>query len=475
MDNHDNKSTIQNIDTDYEFKNANFHLDIANDEFNNIIFDIKKEGSINCRFEGKIPFEQIKPDHEFYLDSEHVIQFLNDAIASEKLSLEEKDNCIVLKFDELIAKRKRTTSLSVKKKEFQLEKDEQMKIFEELMFKVSTIEKKNLLLIENKNHLENESINMKDFLTNETNLMKIQLEEGRNLNNTMKSQLAEEIETTKLIKDQLAKEIKSSNIMKNNLEEEINSSNIMKIQLADEINSTNIMKVQLADEINLAVTTKNQLLDEINSVKNSMNEKITNDINTVKNIFEIKYNELNSIYLEIDRRYQLELIRRFNYISYDKYTLINSWMPGTLKDFLGVLLYKATRDGFAAKNFHDRVDNHSNILVIGVTQNNETFGAYTPLSFGVNGSYKKDGSMTSFLFNLDRKIKYPIKIADKAVCDNSSYGPIFGSGNDLLICDNSNSSSSSSSVVGHTYENTDGKNLFEGSPSMKEIEVFLIR
>jgi len=114
-------------------------------------------------------------------------------------------------------------------------------------------------------------------------------------------------------------------------------------------------------------------------------------------------------------------------------------------------------------------------LVIGVTQNNETFGAYTPLSFGVNGSYKKDGSMTSFLFNLDRKIKYPIKIADKAVCDNSSYGPIFGSGNDLLICDNSNSSSSSSSVVGHTYENTDGKNLFEGSPSMKEIEVFLIR
>ena len=45
----------------------------------------------------------------------------------------------------------------------------------------------------------------------------------------------------------------------------------------------------------------------------------------------------------------------------------------------------------------------------------------------------------------------------QAICCCKSYGPVFGGGADLYICNNANSNTSSCSRLGHTYERPPGQ------------------
>jgi hypothetical protein len=67
------------------------------------------------------------------------------------------------------------------------------------------------------------------------------------------------------------------------------------------------------------------------------------------------------------------------------------------------------------------------------------------------------------------------------ICCSSSYGPIFGGGNDLLIADKSNTNTNSYSNLGHSYthpdyrfETNEAKSFLAGSYNFQvsEIEVF---
>lgn len=58
------------------------------------------------------------------------------------------------------------------------------------------------------------------------------------------------------------------------------------------------------------------------------------------------------------------------------------------------------------KEFHDKCDNHSSILVI-CKSGTQIFGGYTTLQFKSNDSYGDDKD--SFIFSLNRKEKYPKK------------------------------------------------------------------
>jgi hypothetical protein len=145
------------------------------------------------------------------------------------------------------------------------------------------------------------------------------------------------------------------------------------------------------------------------------------------------------------------------------------------KTFSFKLLYRATRDGFKASDFHRLCDDHSGTLVVIKSQNNYIFGGYTSQTWNHCGTHKT--FVDEFLFSLtnpsSKPTKHNIKNISYAIYCNSSNGPAFGGG-DLFICSDSNSCANSRSVLGNCYNGS--TNYFTGSKNFltSEIEVFKV-
>ena len=130
------------------------------------------------------------------------------------------------------------------------------------------------------------------------------------------------------------------------------------------------------------------------------------------------------------------------------------------------LIYKASRDGFSAENFHSKCDGFQNTLtIIKVKDSSNIFGGYTTAAWDSSNTNKKDEH--AFIFSLVNKENKPVKInidqtkVKYAIECNASYGPIFGA-DDFLVASNSNQSKASYSNLGNSY-----KHPFYGLSSSK--------
>ena len=110
------------------------------------------------------------------------------------------------------------------------------------------------------------------------------------------------------------------------------------------------------------------------------------------------------------------------------------------------MLYRATRDGFSAANFHSKCDGHSNTLTIIKSTNGNVFGGFTTLPWSQITNYANDSQafIFSLINNFGEPMKFDCKVPKSAIYFNSAYGPTFGGGNDIYISDNSNVSGSMS-------------------------------
>ncbi len=152
------------------------------------------------------------------------------------------------------------------------------------------------------------------------------------------------------------------------------------------------------------------------------------------------------------------------------------------------LLYRATRDGFGANDFHSRCDGHSNTLTILKAKGSQfIFGGFTTVFWEshARGTWKSDPN--AFIFSLTNKENRPLKMKidpnerQYAIGFHSSYGPRFGYGCDILIADNSNTTMFSYSYLGHSYKHpqyeegtNEAKSFLAGSFyfQLDEIEVY---
>jgi hypothetical protein len=150
------------------------------------------------------------------------------------------------------------------------------------------------------------------------------------------------------------------------------------------------------------------------------------------------------------------------------------------------LLYRATRDGFDSNDFHSKCDGHSNTLTLcKAKETSFVFGGFTTVSWDDTNQYKFDSN--AFLFSLTNKDNQPCKMSiddnriQYAIECYSGYGPIFGRGNDICIRSDSNTTTHSSSNLGHTYKHSqygfntnEAKSFLAGSQYflLSEIEVF---
>mmetsp|Transcript_10131 Transcript_10131/g.7600 ORF Transcript_10131/g.7600 Transcript_10131/m.7600 type:complete len:91 (+) Transcript_10131:796-1068(+) len=76
------------------------------------------------------------------------------------------------------------------------------------------------------------------------------------------------------------------------------------------------------------------------------------------------------------------------------------------------LLYRATRDTFAAEAFHINCDGFKNMLILILSEHNKVFGGFTRAKFNQSEGYKYSSDSTAFIFSLTEGLKFPIRKYD---------------------------------------------------------------
>jgi hypothetical protein len=155
-------------------------------------------------------------------------------------------------------------------------------------------------------------------------------------------------------------------------------------------------------------------------------------------------------------------------------------VPELFEEWRLGLLYRGSRDGFAAADFHRCCDGHAGTLTLIESSDGFRFGGFTPCAWDSSGTWKRDDCAESFLFTLRNPHGIaPRKFALKPErCHEAIYcGPghvRFGGGPDLVV-----SEKPYSGGFGSTYANDSGiagEAFFTGKRNfvVKEVEIFAV-
>jgi hypothetical protein len=172
-------------------------------------------------------------------------------------------------------------------------------------------------------------------------------------------------------------------------------------------------------------------------------------------------------------------------------------LPELFEDFKEkqfALLWRGSRDGLRADDFHNRCDGHPNTLTVILDMKGNIFGGFTPVKWESRRSNSAadlsdcctaDPSLKSFLFTLKnphnvpaRRFALKAERKDGAIFCHSDSGPRFC---DIRVCDNcvGPTQVGDTSGFGNVYTNDtglEGMTFFTGSAyfQVEEIEVFEI-
>ena len=213
------------------------------------------------------------------------------------------------------------------------------------------------------------------------------------------------------------------NYFKNHLDKEIkkNKRDILNIKesltdLSDKLYDFNARFNLSGQGKLLSVEDINKIVDSKLLVINNISKQIDEIKENLKIINKEKYNN------EIDN---------FDYYK----TFINEELEKNfskeIKEYK--VLFRATRDGFASENFHNKCDGYNSTLTLILTNTKELLGGYTKDSWNQNNEYKTGEG--GFMFSINNNIITKIKKYN--IYFQKDSGPILGDF-DILISNNSN-------------------------------------
>ena len=118
------------------------------------------------------------------------------------------------------------------------------------------------------------------------------------------------------------------------------------------------------------------------------------------------------------------------------------------------LIYRGSRDGFHANDFHSKCDGHASTLVLLEAKTSKyIFGGYTDATWDHSNRFKSDPN--AFIFSLTNKYNEKCKIEtsneDFSIFYSELHGPIFGQ-NDIRVLSEANKVHSSYSNLSFTYK-----------------------
>ena len=214
----------------------------------------------------------------------------------------------------------------------------------------------------------------------------------------------------------------------------------------------------LCQQIMQLKTNNTNLENELNDVKKRL-EKIEEQLNNKKSLIDSNIlKDKKDIEFIINRLKKVNLNEGNNIINEENIVLN--------------LIYRGSRDGDKAKDFHNKCDKYKNNLTIIKTKNGLRFGGFTCESWEGKGD-KKD--INAFCFSLDKYKIYNYKKGKTSIYTSPNSGPVFGNCvfeiNDCYF-ENGGLSSEDYFYDNQQYkcEINDGKEQFE----VKEIEVFKV-
>jgi len=147
------------------------------------------------------------------------------------------------------------------------------------------------------------------------------------------------------------------------------------------------------------------------------------------------------------------------------------------------LLFRASKDGFASTQFHAKCDNKGTTVTVIHSTLNHVFGGYTALPWQSYGdAYQQDPKAFIFLLRSSNKLykkpqKWTVKVVSTSVYHSSGYGPTFGGGFDFYLCSGCDTTNSSYSNAGNSYNCPTDQTLLAGSYNfmVKDYEVYQIK
>ena len=148
------------------------------------------------------------------------------------------------------------------------------------------------------------------------------------------------------------------------------------------------------------------------------------------------------------------------------------------------LLYRASRDGWRATDFHSKCDNKGATVTVIKSTGGSVFGGYADVAWASSGQWLPSSNAFPFALQYPSgvaPVKMPLTQAPhpNAIHDHSSHGPTFGNGHDIHVADNANSNTNSYTNVGPAYQlpaGQDARCFLTGTGNFQtaEIEVFRV-
>jgi hypothetical protein len=148
-----------------------------------------------------------------------------------------------------------------------------------------------------------------------------------------------------------------------------------------------------------------------------------------------------------------------------------------LKEKKWLLIYKATKNGFGANDFHRHCNNRGATLTLikirhrfQIKKHDSIVGGYTTIPWSSrNGTYRDPASFL-FILSDDKLTRFNLRSPQTtAVIHNLNSGPIFGA-DDIHICHQANQNHSSFSKFPSSYEDTNAK----GQKTLTKWKHFLV-
>ena len=197
--------------------------------------------------------------------------------------------------------------------------------------------------------------------------------------------------------------------------------------------------------------------------------------------------KIERINIKMNRLNKLNIYQDSNYLNkiqsvMSKNILLNNEDFDLIKYFINKgniklsLLYKATIDSDFSNKFHEKCDNNAPTITLVKTEDGLRFGGYTTQTWNNDEECKQDDE--AFLFSINLRKKYEIKKgAECAIYCGGEYGPTFGEGFDLCLCNNFMGVNGSYSNFPKSYGKGSSTNeLTEKNKNFKinEVEVYLV-
>lgn len=245
--------------------------------------------------------------------------------------------------------------------------------------------------------------------------------------------------------------------------------------------------ILLKDRIGVLIKNAKLKLSHINNIlekKPQMDSKLLKKSiqESVETLVLPHIKEGDADYEKVTRYY----LKKEDPLKIDSLILKNSISLKSLQTYLGNQLIKenlwrGTRDGFTARNFHSKCDDKGKTLTVIKTERGSVFGGYTDISWKSSGGWAS-GTKNSFIFLIQQDETAAVgkcSDASEEVHHESNYGPTFGGGHELYTSNNCNTYSSSYTYCSGTYyEKINGlQHLDQGNQrfQVQEIEVFLVQ